>query len=80
MRFYIFPRIINGEDKANPLERKTEKVFVRHAELVTNTEGGIPLETEATEDTLLADPTVEQIADTLALAEELISAALEDVT
>ena len=77
MKFYIFPRYIDGVDKAQPTERKTEKVYIRHAELSTET--GIPYETESTEDTLLTNPQVEEIADKLAFAEELISAALEDL-
>jgi len=78
MRYFVFPRFINGEDKAPLTARKTDKVYIQHKELLTDTEGGIPLETEETEDTLLSDSTVENIADALALAEELINAALED--
>ena len=77
MKFYIFPRYIDGVDKAQPTERKTEKVYIRHAELSSET--GIPMETEEV-DTLLTNPDVEEIADKLAFAEELIQAALEDIT
>ena len=77
MRFYIFPRYIDGVDKAQPTERKTDKVYIRHAELSSET--GIPMETEDV-DTLLTNPQVEEIADKLAFAEELIQAALEDIT
>ena len=76
MKFYIFPRYIDGVDMAQPTERKTEKVYIRHAELSSET--GIPMETEDV-DTLLTNPQVEEIADKLAFAEELISAALEDL-
>ena len=79
MRFYVFPRFINGEDKAEALERKNEKVFIRHENKCASTDGGVPIETEMTEDALLADPTLLEIADTVALAEELIAAALEDI-
>ena len=76
-RFYIFPRYIDGVDMAQPTERKTEKVYIRHAELSSET--GIPYETESDVDTLLTNPQVEEIADKLAFAEELIQAALEDL-
>ena len=78
MRYFVFPRYINGEDKAPATARKTDKVYLMHKELISNTEGGIPLETNANVDTLLSDATVEEIADTMALAEELIQAALQD--
>ena len=76
MKFYILPRYIDGVDMAQAGERKTEKVYIRHAELSSET--GIPMETEDV-DTLLTNPQVEEIADKLAFAEELIQAALEDL-
>ena len=79
MRYFVFPRYRNGEDMAPAGARKTDKVYISHVELVDSIEGGIPFETEMDEDTLLTDETVEEIADTVTLAEELVAAALEEM-
>ena len=76
-QYKYFNFAVDDVDKAQPTERKTDKVFIRHAELSSET--GIPLETEEA-DTLLTNPQVEEIADKLAFAEELIAAAMEDLT
>ena len=73
MRYFVFPRYRNGEDMAPAGARKTDKVYISHAELADSIEGGIPYETEMSEDTLLADKTVEAIADTVTLADEIIA-------
>lgn len=77
-RFKILPRFIDGVDQAPETARKTNKVYLVHEEYATG--DGIPYVTgdEASADTLLTDPTVEAVADKLALAEELLAAALED--
>lgn len=79
LRFKILPRYIDGVDQAPETARKTDKVYIQHEEYaegdgITYVDGA----EESQEDMLLNDEKVIVVADKLALAEELLQAALED--
>lgn len=80
MRYKIFARYINGEDRAPATARKTDKVYLIHEELTTDNNPIGIIDTESDVDSLLSDALLEEVADTVALAEELIAAATAEVT
>lgn len=81
LRFKIMPRYIDGVDQAPETARKTGTTYIQHEQYAEGKDGVLyVVGVETTEeDALLSDPTVTAVVDKLALADELIAAALEDL-